>query len=345
MLVSEIAARLEARVVPPAGAEVADDEIYGVAGIEEAGRGQITFLGQSTYRRFLPRCRASALLTGTPLDECPVTQLVVPDPYVAYARVSGYFYEPVQGNGLISPKAEVAADATIGEGVSIYPFCYVGAGAAIGDGSILMPGAYVGEQAIVGKNTVLHPQVVVGERCVVGDRVIIHAGTVLGADGFGYAVGDEEIVKVPQTGIVRIGNDVEIGACASVDRAAMGETLVNDGCKLDSQVHIGHNVVVGRHCMFAANTSLAGSATLGDWVITGGLSGVAGHLKVGDRVRIGAMTGVIRDADAEETYLGFPAEPAGNWRRRQVYFKRLGEYEKRIRQLEERLDKLAGKED
>jgi len=336
MQLRDIAQHIDATLVVPQGAN-SEIAITGVAPVQDARTGQLTFVSNPEYLRFVATTGASAIILGNSNETLTIPQLVARNPYLAFARAAQLFAPKPRESGVISPAAHVAVSARIGHQVTAYPTVVIAEGAVIGDRVTLYPGVFVGRNAVIGDDTVAYPNTVIMDSCVIGKRVILHAGTVIGADGFGFAVGEGSIHKIPQVGIVVIEDDVELGAACTVDRAAMGETRIKRGTKFDSKVHIGHNALIGEHCLFAAHTAVAGSAKVGNWVMAGGHSGIAGHLSVGDGAQIGAMTGVIKDAKAKETYLGFPAIPAREWRRQQVHLKRLADYEKRIKMLEQRL--------
>ena len=207
--------------------------------------------------------------------------------------------------------------------MKVFPFVYVGENVEVGDGAVLYPGTYLGKSSKVGKNSVLFANVVLERECSIGDDCIIHAGVVIGADGFGFAPGDGKIIKIPQVGIARIGDNVELGSVTTIDRAAMGETTVANGCKIDSKVHIAHNVTVGENCMFSAQVGLAGSAKVGSWVVLGGQVGVNGHIEIKDGVQVGAKAGIVKTTGEKRLSWAFPAVPADQWRRLKVSEKRL----------------------
>lgn len=315
-------------------------KIKGVAPIEAATKGEITFLANIKYADHLKTTQASAVITRVALEDCPIPQLIHPDPHFAFAKTANLFYKVDHGTPTVSEHAFIDPSAQIGESVKIYPYAYVAAQAVIEDEVVLYPGVFIGRGARVGKGSVIHANSSIGERCIIGANNLFHSGCVIGADGFGFAAGDGMIEKIPQAGIVKTEENVELGGCCTVDRATMGETLIRRGTKLDSKVHIGHNVHVGEYCMFSAMTAVAGSAHIGNWVLAGGQVGIAGHLKVGDRVKIGAKAGVINSIDEGQTVMGFPAVPAMQWRRGLVHTKKIGDYEKKIKELETRLAAL-----
>jgi len=235
----------------------------------------------------------------------------------------------------VHASAVIEAGAQLGREVAVGALCFVGADARIGDRSCLWPGAYVGALAVVGADCSLASGVVLGERCVLGQRVRLHAGVVIGADGFGYRQDAQgRHVKIPQVGIVELGDDVEVGANTTIDRARFGATRVGRGTKLDDQVHIAHNCVVGEHCAIAGLTALAGSVTLGDRVLVGGVSAINGGAVVGAGARINGGSMVTGDVEPGQALGGFPARQVEEWRREQAALRRLPELLARVRALE-----------
>jgi UDP-3-O-[3-hydroxymyristoyl] glucosamine N-acyltransferase len=314
--------------------------LTGVAPIESATATQVTFINKPEFARFLSSTAAGLVILKDADPSVKTLQLVHPEPYRAFAMAAQIFYRGPEIRREISERAFVATDAHIGKDVAIYPFAYVESGATIGDGAVLMPGAYVGEGASVGARTILHPRVTLGAFCKIGCDGIIHSGTVIGADGFGFAPTATKLEKVPQTGIVEIGDFVELGANCTIDRATMGATRIGDGTKLDNQVHLAHNVQVGSHCLLCAQASIAGSTRIGDWVIMAGQSGIADNLKVGDRIVLGARAGVIEDLDEPGTYLGFPVQRASDWHRQSITLRKLPDLDRKLRQLSLKLEEL-----
>lgn len=287
--------------------EGADPLITGAASLADAGPGDLSFVAGPGRLAEARRSGAGAFIVGPGL-ELDRPCITVDRPYEAFARFLALqlpdpdrLYPPgIHATAVIHPEARVEAAA-------VGPYCVVGAGARIGAGCRLGPHVTVGCDATIGRDCVLHAQVTVREGCLLGDRVIVHAGTVVGADGFGYLPGPQGQVKIPQVGIVEVQDDVELGALVTIDRATTGRTVIGAGSKLDNQVHIAHNVRLGRHCALSAQTGIAGSTTLGNGVIAGGQVGIADHLAVGDGVRIGAQSGLLKDVPGRTEVFGYPA--------------------------------------
>jgi UDP-3-O-[3-hydroxymyristoyl] glucosamine N-acyltransferase len=334
------------------GGEVVGDPSLGISGVNvlaEARPGEISFFGNARYRRELEATRASAvLISGDPPPRDALTWVRVADPYLAFARISAIFHPRPRFDPGVRPGAHVHPAARVHPEAAVMAGATVERGAAVGARSILFPGAYVGEGASVGEDTTVHANAVIGERCVVGSRVILHACAVVGADGFGFALdlAVPEHVKVPQAGIVRIEDDVEIGACTTVDRATAGETVVGRGTKIDNLVQIAHNVRVGPLTIICAQTGVSGSAEIGTGVVLAGQVGVVGHIRVGDMARVGAQSGVAHDVAEGATISGTPAFDHREWLKASAAYPRLGALAKEIRQLRRRLEALeSGKND
>ena len=222
-------------------------------------------------------------------------------------------------------------------------FVTIERGAEVGARAVLHPGVFVGEQAQVGDDSVLHPNVTVYDRCIVGRRCILHAGAVVGSDGFGFAFNPAppEHVKVPQAGIARLEDDVELGACTCIDRATLGETVIGHGTKIDNLVQVAHNVTVGPFSLLCAQAGISGSTTLGQGVVLGGQAGVAGHLKIGALARIGAQAGVPQDVEGGASLMGTPTMPMLGWYRSSSTFEKLPQMARELRALRKRVDELT----
>ncbi|RME86479.1 MAG: UDP-3-O-(3-hydroxymyristoyl)glucosamine N-acyltransferase [Zetaproteobacteria bacterium] len=286
--------------------------IVGIAPLEKASPEQISFLASPRWRKLLAQTQAAAVLVREE-DAKGIPAIVVADPYLAYARLQQRFFPLPQARGARDASAVIDPSARLAPDVDVGAQAVVMAGAEIGAGTIIGAGCIVGRDVHIGRHCILHPRTVVMDGCVLGDRVIVQPGAVIGADGFGFAWSGERFEKIPQVGRVVIGNDVEIGANACIDRGALGDTIIEDGVKIDNLVQIGHNVRVGAHTAMAAQAGVSGSTRIGRGCLIGGQAGFAGHLTVADRARIGAQAGVIGDIKAPGEYWGTPAAPKRQW--------------------------------
>lgn len=284
--------------------------IEGAAGLEEATERDLTFLANPKYTKALTVTRAGAVLVGNAVRVDGRPAIRVAHPQWAFAQVLGMLAneKPRHPDGL-HPSAVIAPTASLGVGVSVGAGSVIEAGAAIGAGTVVYPQCYVGRATTIGCDCVLYPQVVIREEVTLGDRVIVHSGAVIGADGFGFAERDGQHQKIPQLGTVVIGDDVEIGANVTVDRATTGSTVVGKGTKVDNLVQIAHNVKIGEHCVIVAQAGISGSTQLGHHVTLAGQVGLTGHLRIGDRVIVAAQSGVMHDLPAGATVFGSPARP------------------------------------
>jgi UDP-3-O-[3-hydroxymyristoyl] glucosamine N-acyltransferase len=326
-------------------------DIVRVAGIQDAGPGDLTFVANPKYLSALSTTRASAVLLrdDASLDAArdkpapSVAVLRTADPYLAFARAVGIFapqWKPAPG---VDAMAAVAGDATLGADVSIGAFVAVGQGATIGDRTIVFPNVTIGAGARIGADCVVHSNVAIREHVTIGDRVILQNGVVVGGDGYGFVRrGDGTHEKIPQVATVVIEDDVELGANTTVDRPAVGETRIKAGTKIDNLVQIAHGVVIGRNVLMAAQVGIAGSTEIGDDVMFGGQVGVGGHLTIGRGVVAVGQSGITNSVDPGTMVAGYPAIDAREWRRAAAVFRRLPELKKRIQELEARLAKLEG---
>lgn len=313
--------------------------ITGFASLEDAGPGDIAFAAEKKYFKAALASKASAIIAASEIEGVE-NLLIARNPQLAFVKAVEALSPAERPEAGISSKAEVHPGASIGSGVSIQSFCVVEDGAKIGGGTILYPGVCIGKGASVGSGCVLYQGVVVREGCVVGDRVIIHCNSVVGSDGFGYAREGAKYAKVPQKGIVRIGDDVELGACVTVDRATLGETVIGRGTKIDNLVQIAHNVKIGEDTVIVAQAGIAGSTKIGSRSQLGGQVGVAGHITIGDEVGVGAQSGVTGSLPSRGVFSGMPAIPHGEWLRAATVFTKLPELKKKISELEKRLSEL-----
>jgi len=336
MTLAEVAEIIGARLIGPE-----DAVVCGVGTLADAGPEEITFLSNPHYRKALAGTHAAAAIVAAEVPEAAVAQLVVADPYSAYAKLMRELFTPMREAAGVSPDARVDPSATVGPEPDIGAFVTVGAGCVIGARATLHPGVHVGAGCVLGDDVTLHAGVVLREGCRFGSRVTIHAGTVIGADGFGYATGEGEHRKIPHVGTVLIEDDVEVGANVTIDRAVLGETVIGAGTKIDNHVQVAHNVRIGKGCLIAALVGVSGSTELGDFVVIGGQAGLAGHVRVGNGVRIAARGGVTKDIPAGETVSGFPAVPHREELRRQAALTRLPELRTRVEALEKAADAEA----
>jgi len=345
IVLSTLARELGAELYIPEGSSVQPTAVVrGVAPIHGAKDGHVTFLTNPQYESHAATTPATAVITAKRIASCPRAQLVHKNPYWAFAMTAQRFFKHDDGPIGVSPLAYVHADAKIGQGVTIYPHAYVAEKAVIGDHAVLYPGVFVGRGAVVGERSVLRANVVVEHGVKVGRRVLVHGGSVLGADGFGFAPGEQSIAKIPQIGTVVVGDDVEIGGLTTVDRGALTDTVIGEDSKLDSAVHIGHGSKTGKHCMVCGMAGMAGSATLGDWVTVAGLSGIVNNVTVGDRITVGGMSAPTKDLEGEgKTFIGYPAMEAGDWRRQIVLMRNLPKLLDRVKELEAKLASLESR--
>jgi UDP-3-O-[3-hydroxymyristoyl] glucosamine N-acyltransferase len=348
MTLHELARRIGATVVGNGDAMVSD-----CAAIETAGPDHVTFLANPKYAPDLQKTRAAAVIIGAKA-ECPphLTRLVADDPYFAFRNavieLHGFREHPEPLDGLahdagsrISASARVHPEATVGEGTTVHPFVVIERGAAVGRNCVLYPGVYIGQHARVGDECLLYPNVVIYDRCVLGNRVALHSGTVIGHDGFGYATHKGAHHKIPQSGIVIVEDDVEMGAGCAVERAAMGETRIGRGTKFADLISIGHGSTIGEHCLLVSLVGISGSVELGKYVVLGGQVGVAGHLRVGDFVQAAARTAIAQDVPDGLKVGGAPAIPFDQAKRNALAGVELYDLFKRVRQLERELKRIT----
>ncbi len=336
MTVNEVAGRLEGEVVGDGSLE-----LTGVAQASSAKPGDLTFAENETFFRTAEESQASAILVPQGFSSASKTLIRVKDPRIAMARLlpivapAEEFEAGVQPGAVVHPTAQVDPTAHIG------PHSVVGPHAKVGARSVLMGGNHLGRGAVIGADVKLFPNVVVYAGCEVGDRVIIHASTVIGSDGYGYVFDAGRHRKVPQIGNVVIHADVEIGSNASIDRAALGSTVIGQGTKIDNLVHVAHNVTVGRHCLIMGQVGFAGSTRLGDYCVIASQSGIAGHLTLGNQATVGAKSGVMRDIPDKGTVLGIPAMPDKQTKRQWIAVQQLPDMVRRLRELERKLTSTA----
>jgi UDP-3-O-[3-hydroxymyristoyl] glucosamine N-acyltransferase len=341
MKLSELAALTGARVE----ATATDIEIEGAAGLDEAKTGQITFLANPRYTPRVKTTRASAIYAGenVNVDREDIVILRAKDPYLAYTRALRVFHPEPSLQPFIHPAAIIDPSAKIAQHVWIGASAVVGREVEIGEGVCIHPNATIYPHAVIGKDSIIHSGVAIREHTRIGERVIIHNNTVIGCDGFGYAKDEERHwLKIPQTGRVVIEDDVEIGAGTIIDRASVGETRIGRGTKIDNLVQIGHSCTVGEDSLLCAQVGLAGSSHIGNRVVLAGQAGVAGHLTIGDDAVLTAKSATSHDVAPGQMISGIPAFDNRDWLRSTAAFRRLGEMQRTIRQLEKRLAGIEG---
>ncbi|HWR03758.1 MAG TPA: UDP-3-O-(3-hydroxymyristoyl)glucosamine N-acyltransferase [Humidesulfovibrio sp.] len=324
-----------------------DIDVSGVNTLAKAGQGDIAPLLHRKYLPQLAETQAGAVLCEEKFAPEGKSCLITQNPKLDWARVVALFAKPQGCLSGISSQAFVHPEATIGEGVTLYPFVFVGARATVGAGSTLFPGVYVGEDCAVGENATLYPNVALMAGTVLGENAIVHAGAVLGSDGYGYAQSPQGHVKVPQVGNVVIGRDVEIGANAAIDRAALESTKVGDGTKIDNLVQIAHNVETGKHCLIISQVGIAGSTKLGNGVVLAGQAGLRDNITLGDGVQVAAQSGVGQDLAPGTIVGGSPSMDAGTYLKVSLTLPKLPELMRRVKRLEkaaEGQDKETGHE-
>jgi UDP-3-O-[3-hydroxymyristoyl] glucosamine N-acyltransferase len=313
-----------------------DAEVDGIAAIEDALPGQVTFLSNPKYAVHVRETKASAVIAKDPVAGAGCAFLLAPNPYYTFACAMELFYPQERPAPGVSPMASVHAGSTLGKDISIGPFAVVEEGAVLGDRVAVMAGGYVGKGVDIGEDSLLYPRVTLYHRVRVGKRAILHSGCVIGSDGFGFAPSEKGFRKIPQIGIVEIDDDVEIGANTTIDRAALGVTRIGRGTKLDNLIQVGHNVVIGSDTVIASQTGISGSCKVGSRVMIGGQVGLAGHIEIGDGVMLGAKSGVATSISAKETsaWSGIPAMPHKTWLRMAMLLPSLPELFRRVKRLE-----------
>jgi len=310
-----------------------------VATLEMATSNQISFLTNNKYRSQLADTKAGAvILAERDSDESELPRIISDNPYAYFAKVSSLLNPLPAVKPGIHPDAVIGSGAQIDVSASIAATAVIGEGAIIGAHSVIGEGCSIGNDVVIGRNVRLYPRVVIYHDCVVGDNLIAHSGVVIGSDGFGIAMDEGRWIKIPQIGRVVIGNDVEIGANTTVDRGALGDTVIEDGVKLDNQIQIAHNVCIGAHTAIAACTGIAGSTTIGKNCQIGGCTGIVGHLQIADYVEISSFTLISKSISESGSYAGvFPFSKVDEWRRNAAHVRHLDQLAKRIKALEKKI--------
>lgn len=300
-----------------------DRLIAAVAPLAQAKGDQLSFLSNRKYASDLSTTEAGAVLVPRNVEGDDKRWIRVDNPYFAFARVMTRWFSNRPMPKGISPNAVVSPGARLGRNVVLGHFAIVGDGVVIGDNVTIFHGVSVEAGSVIGNDCIIYPNVVIYDGTRIGNRCIIHSGVVIGSDGYGFATHEGKHYKIPQIGIVRIEDDVEIGAGSTIDRAALGETVIGEGTKIDNLVQIGHNVRIGKHCLLVSQVGIAGSTELGDYVAVAGQSGFSGHLKIGNRVQVAAKSAVLDDVPDDTKVMGSPAVPFTEFARRHAALKKL----------------------
>lgn len=316
--------------------------IRSTATLGRAEQGAISFLTNRKYEKQLGTTKASAVIVGKDTPSAPVSLLVAEDPYYAFMQIMvllhGHRKHKKTG---ISPRASISDTAKIGTDCHIYDFATVADGVRIKDGCIIYPGVYVGPDVQIGSDTIIYPNVTIYDGCKIGNRVIINANSTIGEDGFGYATHKGIHHKIPQTGVVVVEDDVEIGVCCGIERGTLSDTVIGQGSKLGDLVTVGHGTKIGQHCLIVAQVGIAGSTNIGNHCTVGGQVGIVGHITIGNNVTVAAQAGVINSIPDNKVVLGAPAVEANVGRRAYSMIQYLPEMRQSIRELQNRIKQIA----
>ncbi len=318
--------------------------ITGVSGIKEAGDGDITFLANPKYFPLIEKTGASAIITSKDVKTAPKPIIRTESPSLAFAKLVSFMapceLKHPQG---IHPTAILGKDVSIGSDVAIGPYAVIEDNVSIGDKTIIYSGCFLGHHTKIGSNTLIYANVSIREQITIGNRVIIHSGTVIGSDGFGFATIEGLHHKIPQVGTVQIGDDVEIGANVTIDRARFKETIIGSGTKIDNLVQIAHNVVIGNNSIIVAQVGISGSTTVGNNVILAGQVGLVGHINIGDNVVVMAQSGVSKSIPSGTVAWGYPAKPASLAKRVNAGVQNLPRLYDTVAQLKKKIEELEAR--
>lgn len=321
--------------------------LCGAAPFEKAGPNDITFAAHPKFLKALSDTAAGAVIVPYAFDEAKAGQsnkglVKAQYPQAAFARVAARFHPPHRSSylGTVSPLAYIGRNFSTGENFAAAPFAVISDNVTVGRNVIIHPHAVIGDNVVMGDDVSIGPNVYIGDGCRIGNRVTIQAGTIIGSDGFGWAPEGEGYVKIPHAGIVRIEDDVEIGANNTIDRGTFGETLIGRGVKTDNLVHLAHNVKVGENTLLVAQVGVAGSTVIGSHCILAGQAGISGHLNLGDNVTIGPQAGIGKSVENRETMSGSPGIPHRIWLRVQRLVPMLPEIKKALDSLEKRVKRI-----
>ncbi len=328
----EIAARV--------GGEVKGDPDYiirGVGGIEDADEGRITFLADERFARHLANSRAGAVTAAKPAKGYDGHYILSEHPYYTFSKIIRLFHPVEKPEPGIHPSVILGKNVKTGKGVRIAPQTVIGDDVELGDRVCILSACVLGNRVKIGEDSYIHPNSAILNDVFIGKRVIIHSGTVVGSDGYGFIKKEGKHHKIPHIGTVVIEDDVELGACVTIDRGVLGETRIKRGVKTDNHVHIGHNVSVGEDGLLVAMVGISGSVAVGDRVTVAGQAGLAGHIRIGDDVTVTAKAGVTKNIPSKSVMSGFPAMPHRDWQKMTLAMQKLPELREKIKELEEKL--------
>jgi len=316
----------------------ADTEITGAAAIQTADKGEISFIANKRYLKYLPTTQAAAVVLSPDTECSHIPVIRHPNPYLAFAQVVDLLYPetPLLTPG-VDPNAVIEENTTISPSAAIGPLCHIRSGTSIGKGTQLVSSVFVGRNVSIGDNCLIYPGVRIMDNCKIAGNVIIHSSTVIGSDGFGFAQSEGGLKKIKQIGWVEIEDEVEIGSNTSVDRGALGPTRIGRGTKIDNLVQIAHNVEIGRNCIIVSQVGISGSTKIGDGVVLAGQVGIVGHLEIGDGAQVGAQSGVAKSVPAGKTVFGSPARDIMVTKRIDAALTRLPDLFKRVKKIEQKL--------
>ncbi len=337
LTVNEVAALVGGRVDGDGSVAV-----HGLAKIEEAQPGNLSFIANPRYHKFIETTQASAVLVEEAFPQSDKVLIRCGNPYFCFLKLAQHFYKqaPQVATG-IHKTAIIEENCILGKNLAVGACAVIGANCTIGDNAVIFPGVVIGSNVQVGANTIIYANVSIRESCRIGNNVIIHCGAVIGADGFGFAFEGGKFHKLPQMGIVVLEDDVEIGANTTIDRATMGETIVKKGAKIDNLVQIAHNDSIGEHTVIAAQAGISGSTKIGNYVRIGGQAGLVGHIEVGNNAAIGAQGGVTKSVSENSFVTGYPARPHITAKREEASLARLPEMIKEFKKIRSQIEKIS----
>jgi UDP-3-O-[3-hydroxymyristoyl] glucosamine N-acyltransferase len=319
-------------------------EITGVAGIEEARSGDLTFIANPKYVKLLDDTSASAVIVGQDIQKAKIPILRHANPYYAFSKAIALFHKSKESYPeKIDPTALLGKEVEVGKGIYVGPYVIIEDKVKLEDKTVILGGSFIGKNTKIGENSLIYPHVTIRENVNIGKNVIIHSGTVIGSDGFGYAREKGAYHKIPQVGKVVLEDNVEIGANVTIDRATLGETRIKNGTKIDNLVQIAHNVKIGENTIVVAQVGISGSTKVGKNVTLAGQVGLVGHIEIGDNVIVGAQSGVSKSLHPGKVYFGYPAREHSKARKVEAVVSLLPQYVEKIRSLEKRIKELEEK--